>query len=62
MNPFDIKQNLEYMMISSCNCLTKTPDPQYHVTGCRYRQLRETLKYIEQLEDELARLTEDKPR
>jgi hypothetical protein len=42
------------MMISSCNCLTKTPDAMYHSLDCRYRHLAEALNYIENLETRLC--------
>lgn len=33
--------------IASCTCLTKTPDPDWHREGCRYRILREAEAMIE---------------
>lgn len=65
-NQVDIKANLYRMMVSSCSCVTKTNDSQYHYIDCRYRQLNEVLSYIEELESEVAYLKElyegDKPR
>lgn len=29
-------------IVGSCNCLTKTPDPKYHLITCRYRQIMES--------------------
>jgi hypothetical protein len=64
MNPH--KQNLLEMMVTSCNCLTKTPVVRYHSQGCRYRQLDEVLAYIEKLEARVKDLGDlyegDKPR
>jgi hypothetical protein len=60
------KQNLLEMMISSCNCFSKTPVVEYHSPACRYRQLNEVLKYIENLESRVKYLEDlyegDKPR
>lgn len=33
--------------VASCTCLTKTPDPDWHREGCRYRILREAEAMIE---------------
>jgi hypothetical protein len=41
-------------MISSCNCLTKTPNATYHSADCRYSHLNEALNYIENLETRLC--------
>lgn len=38
-------------MSSSCNCLTKTPDPSYHKETCKYRNLREVAGLIQQLRE-----------
>lgn len=65
-NSVDIKANLYRMMLSSCSCVTKTNDPDYHYVDCRYRQLNEVLSYIEELESKVTFLKElyegDKPR
>lgn len=56
--PVDIKANIYRMMTSSCSCVTKTNDPDYHYVDCRYRQLNEALSYIEELENKVEYLKE----
>lgn len=33
--------------ISSCTCLTKTPDPSYHAENCRYRIFADTSDLVQ---------------
>lgn len=33
-------------IVASCGCLTKTPEPKYHSTGCRYRHLIHRLEEL----------------
>lgn len=61
-NPKDVKYNLQRMIVSSCTCMTKTSDADYHGPECNYRQYTEILTYVEHLEDTIDRLIEDMPR
>jgi hypothetical protein len=42
----DILRGIESKIVASCECLTKTPDHQYHAKDCLYRILCETGNYI----------------
>lgn len=42
---------LEKACIGSCECLTKTPDPQYHSETCRYKGYRTVLTKYRQLNE-----------
>lgn len=37
----DVFEKIDRLSISSCTCLTKTPDTYYHKEDCGYRILRE---------------------
>lgn len=47
--PKDVFEKLQYAMISSCTCLTKTPDIYYHKETCRYRLLSEVYTEVERI-------------
>lgn len=53
--------------VAACNCLIKTPDPQFHRAGCRYRliterdEARERIAELEGLADALAWLEDEVP-
>lgn len=38
---------LERITSGSCSCLTKTPDPHHHKTGCQYKMIREAIDLLE---------------
>lgn len=40
-----LREVLELACIAACECMTKTPDPQYHAESCRYKKYREALLY-----------------
>jgi hypothetical protein len=45
----DIVWRLIYQCNSSCSCLTKTPEPEYHELNCRYRVLMDAITEIQEL-------------
>ena len=47
-----ITHKLQLISIGSCDCLTKTPDIEYHDKFCRYRLITEAIRYIEKLESD----------
>lgn len=42
----DINNLLVRASFGSCNCLTKTPDPEYHDQTCRYRLIMECSELV----------------
>ncbi len=42
--------------VGSCDCLTKTPDIEYHKPGCRYRLIVERNAYKQDRDDMLEAL------
>lgn len=45
-------------MIGSCDCVTKTPDPKFHLDDCLYRVLSECYDVISAVEDLTKSVTE----
>ena len=39
-------------LLNSCDCLTKTPDVQYHAVHCRYRCLTLAVRQLQSLIDQ----------
>lgn len=42
-----METQIRKMQIGSCNCLTKTPDLQYHKGWCKYRKLGNAIETFE---------------
>ncbi len=45
-NPDEQRWKLMKEMVGSCNCLTKTPDSDYHKEDCNYKNLNNKLKKL----------------
>ena len=45
-NPEEEKWEIMKSMVGSCNCLTKTPDSEYHKDDCNYKSLNKKLKKL----------------
>lgn len=41
---------LDLHILGSCNCMTKTPDPEYHAKTCKYARLSRAKKLLEAIE------------
>lgn len=46
------KEVFSKLMVASCNCQTKTPDPSFHECDCNYALLHELQKDYESLLDD----------
>lgn len=40
-------ESIQYAALSSCLCITKTPDPQYHQDTCTYKKLKQAETLLE---------------
>lgn len=49
----DITEKLVLQQAASCNCLTKTPDTEFHKEYCLYKVLVEAVNEIEYLRNKL---------
>lgn len=52
--------NIEQSKIGSCQCLTKTPETQYHSANCPYRVICELQTQLKASEAKCERLQEDR--
>lgn len=46
----ELVEALRKCSVGSCNCMTKSPDPQYHAEQCQYKMIAEALAKFRNLQ------------
>lgn len=47
----EIILELNMLLIGSCNCLTKTPEVEYHKDYCKYKRIKKLIFLLEECEE-----------